>query len=871
MKLVRLKLINFASIWTAMNKKEIDINFKKCKNHVVLLVGRNGSGKTSLLSNLHPFPHLGTLDLRNSQDLIRDGLDGYKLFECSDGKINYKIEHMYLYNNGKRKILSYIKKNGTELNSSGSVKSFIEIINMEMGLDPTFLKILRLGPNTIDLINLKASERKDFISTLLADVDIYNQLFKVANEESKYVKNNLKVVTSKYDGLSDEKELISEQQSLNNLLEQVEEAKANIIKTYYTTKGQLDTLVLSENEKVEYLSEYNTNKQQIEYYLHGNRAEAKQFMLDYQKDKEEYNQLTNQKSNLLSLRDNMQVDLTKVKEQLTDYQNSYKIIKERESVSDMEAKIKSCLEQIKAYKSQIKVSCHHSLETYLQLFQGYNNIITLKDKIYEYPMQSLDFIKEHCIGIKGDEIYNELDKLVTEKLKKTSEKLAEQKILDKLEHKQGMIRYIPKDCELYEHCPYYLSTLKINSKSSSSYESLAYEFEIMDGVRKVLIIFKNIEDEMKKLNKGLYDSELKLSFEQLLVMIFNQRDNAKLSKFISKIQSFIDSAQAKVDLAKEEELLDRYNKEKVLLANDTSINLLTKEITKCETEIQTKETTLNQYKKELAKVEEAITKLEDSLAEHKEYYLFVSNTEEHMDTLKDMVDHYHTLSNSRRYEDQLQSLTQEFKAQLDHYEHTIQTTKTSLDRVRFALNEKKKYKDEKKQLEDRYEYTEIIKDSLSSSKGIPLIFIQLHLKNIQILANQIIHEMFDQNISLNDFIITEKEFAMPYTVNGITINDVSLSSQGERTTIAMALSFAILQQFTTKYNVMLLDEMDGPLYKENKEKFIRIVERQMEKIGSEQIVMITHNNLFEDYPVDLICTSPMNDNDYSASNIIWEV
>jgi hypothetical protein len=49
------------------------------------------------------------------------------------------------------------------------------------------------------------------------------------------------------------------------------------------------------------------------------------------------------------------------------------------------------------------------------------------------------------------------------------------------------------------------------------------------------------------------------------------------------------------------------------------------------------------------------------------------------------------------------------------------------------------------------------------------------------------------------------------------------------------------------------------------------VEREMEKIGAEQIVMITHNNLFEDYPVDLICTSRMDDNDYSESNIIWEV
>ena len=79
MKLLRLKLKNFISVYVTMNRKEIDIDFTKCKNNIILLVGANGSGKTSLLSNMQPFPSLGTLDLRNSQDLILEGEDGYKL------------------------------------------------------------------------------------------------------------------------------------------------------------------------------------------------------------------------------------------------------------------------------------------------------------------------------------------------------------------------------------------------------------------------------------------------------------------------------------------------------------------------------------------------------------------------------------------------------------------------------------------------------------------------------------------------------------------------------------------------------------------------------------------------------------------------
>ena len=54
MRIKRLKLRNFTSIYAGMSLKEIDIDFTKCQNDITLLVGKNGSGKTSILSNLHP-------------------------------------------------------------------------------------------------------------------------------------------------------------------------------------------------------------------------------------------------------------------------------------------------------------------------------------------------------------------------------------------------------------------------------------------------------------------------------------------------------------------------------------------------------------------------------------------------------------------------------------------------------------------------------------------------------------------------------------------------------------------------------------------------------------------------------------------------
>ena len=51
---------------------------------------------------------------------------------------------------------------------------------------------------------------------------------------------------------------------------------------------------------------------------------------------------------------------------------------------------------------------------------------------------------------------------------------------------------------------------------------------------------------------------------------------------------------------------------------------------------------------------------------------------------------------------------------------------------------------------------------------------------------------------------------------------------------------------------MLLDEIDGPLDTHNRAKFIKILENQIERIGSEQSFLITHNDMFSSYPVDII-------------------
>ena len=93
MKITYLKLKNFVNIKVGMNKTEIEIDLSKSKNKLTLLCGPNGSGKTSLLSELHPFANSGNMDVRGEANLIIEGKDGYKEVHIQDKDDEYIIKH----------------------------------------------------------------------------------------------------------------------------------------------------------------------------------------------------------------------------------------------------------------------------------------------------------------------------------------------------------------------------------------------------------------------------------------------------------------------------------------------------------------------------------------------------------------------------------------------------------------------------------------------------------------------------------------------------------------------------------------------------------------------------------------------------------
>ena len=161
-----------------------------------------------------------------------------------------------------------------------------------------------------------------------------------------------------------------------------------------------------------------------------------------------------------------------------------------------------------------------------------------------------------------------------------------------------------------------------------------------------------------------------------------------------------------------------------------------------------------------------------------------------------------------------------------------------------------------------------IKKSMSSKEGIPLEFINIYMSNIQTTINELLDIVYDGNLIIDDFKINSDEFRIPYIKDGYLIPDISQASQGETAFLSIALSFALISESILHYNIILLDEIDGNLDDRNRKKFISVLEKLIDMIDAEQIFLITHNNLFSMYPVDVISLTGEIDQSIKLANYI---
>src|SRR5699024_3494160 len=149
-------------------------------------LGKNGSGKSIILSQLNPYRTSND----NRKDIILKDKKGYKEIHYSKGNSKYIIKHYYGKNSSQNK--SFISKDGEELNENGGIRLFDDIVSNELNVTKDYFTVGRLGDNVSNFIDYSTTERKKYINKFIPNIDEYLKAFEVVREKWSDIRKRLK-------------------------------------------------------------------------------------------------------------------------------------------------------------------------------------------------------------------------------------------------------------------------------------------------------------------------------------------------------------------------------------------------------------------------------------------------------------------------------------------------------------------------------------------------------------------------------------------------------------------------------------------------------------------------------------------------------
>ena len=202
MKLKKITIKNFLSIQEAtidLDNRGI-VLIDGINNTPATAIDTNGTGKSTIMKALKPLPDDNT-------DFI-PGVIATKEIEYFDEKtgIIYQVRFIHGINNkGTRdnaKGYFYKIHNGkiNELNPSGNITSCKSVVYEQFQLDSSYLTLMQLSSGKRGLADMRPADRKKFVTGILNNVEVYNDMYKKLGKKSTVFKGLMNSIISKLNG-----------------------------------------------------------------------------------------------------------------------------------------------------------------------------------------------------------------------------------------------------------------------------------------------------------------------------------------------------------------------------------------------------------------------------------------------------------------------------------------------------------------------------------------------------------------------------------------------------------------------------------------------------------------------------------------------
>lgn len=871
MKLLSIRLENYIGIYNGRGDNILEVDLSQSTSNIVIIRGSNGSGKSTLLKALSP--------LQDDNTAIIPGLEGKKTLRYLYNGEVYEILYIHPVktdgSRGQVKMQVYKGMNRVELNPTWNVTSGKDIIFDLFNLDANFLTLSQLSSEDRGLADKKPAERKKFVNSIINGIEVYNNMYKVITKKYSTFKNLISTISSKINQIGNIEELNSR---YNNITRQVEDVSRERDKAVIeASKIDAEIGILTRDNNLEEFYKINEEIRENLDYIRASKSQV----INLSKGELSSEDLNELKDIIDSSLHTFDKDISKWKAEETIANSKIESIsRDKDEVfnslqtkitkrgtlldggfsdsdltlyKDTKAKIAKLENDINGLSSSIKnlseaEALVNAMEMIVPVLDSlYNGLdATTKKEKYDFVKITLDNDGKYVDQtIELTRTYNEVSRKVTEL---ESEILAYEILFDKA--KSLALR--PKECKI-DDCSFVKEAIEASSKHPEKRIN-----DINKEISESNKLLKSLEKDIESY-KELYDFNKRFTNLHGMVLSFRKL----LEK--SPVDYIIDPYQLLASLDHMEKLMIDFNQIRGIFNIITTksnyeeiIESLKEPAAKYEANkalIDELDSDIASLKDKLSTIDSQLTSEQESISEITTNISITEFKIEVYSKCKSLIDECIELeARNNELQSQINSLS-DIAFKVKDLESRMDEAKSRADRLNNDLNailsERDKIASNKTLLEDyirdldlynkNFSILETIRYYLSPTTGIQTVFMRTYMGNIILKANELLSLIFNGQFIIQPFVINESEFRIPCLGNGLVNDDISSMSTSQICMISMILSFAILSNSSTDYNILKLDEIDGGLDTENRIQFIGLLKQLIFMVGCEQCFLISHN------------------------------
>lgn len=880
-KVRHLYIENFLILKTIMGKDKLEINFSD--NPLCIIIGKNGSGKSFLMSLITPAP-VDLVKNRSGNPTLPDKIGLKELDLELDNKYLYKIKITYDSKTSCfiHKYNRYTNEDLGELNPNGNVSSYYDVLDKELGFTKSYINIGYLSNSVTNLIAMKPTERSSYISIWLPQLSEFIDANKIVSKKANILKRQIDMLNNEIGKLSDTDYDILIENYTKNITE-LENYYHEDLKDQSKTQAYLKLLnPISKDNLVEKINLFK-NKAKV---LNQERQEIldTQALLSQYSGKEGKKKLQNnlnecniKLSKLSEQIKNIDNNLTNIETELNEINSNDKDIDESVYLS-MESVIETLKEELKNLNNLKSNTLNNHPE-----FREIESITKTDIDIFKVFIEDLRDIRNKVTSLvdlsylkDNDFISSSNDKII--QLKETYEKNLENieneimvnsnKIyLLKNSDMSYILKYRPKDCN--RSCGIVDELMKFIDPAKEINET-------QNILNKLIIDKTTVEEKINKIKEESRNMALALDYiNDINNKIFNNRklisimpeyirntfDNPDIGVLISNIPLIFD----KIDDYKEFiYLIDKikitqqsYDNSIInfdLMKQKKSINNKWLKLREKFEETRTDRQKIIEEFNNTENIEKRLKSLnelsEQNIKQVENYNNKADLLLNEKKNLKESAKNYYLYNSLKEVDRKLEIRLYQTKNSLDDVKSKIEAVKnkrnsmiTLVENRDSLLNKKKKY--------------DILAEIWSPKTGYPAIQMEDWLDDLTVQTNNDLEKMWGSELKIETFEIGANEFNISINKNGSIIKDASECSDGEKSTLSLAISFAVIEINLKyrKYNVLRFDELDGPFDADRRRTFIEVLNNRLADLDCGSAFIISHNNEFGDVPADAIILS----------------